>query len=151
MSGHFEGLRVWLLQRVSAIYLGLFLTYVLAHFFLNPRPDYEAWRAWFAHPLVVICSAGFVIALLLHAWVGLRDVVLDYVRHLGARMVLLILIIFLLTGCGLWAIRILIFAGCGTFPGRCPGCGGLQGISYPVPYRGGSGWCQCGAGQCAPG
>jgi succinate dehydrogenase / fumarate reductase membrane anchor subunit len=113
VSGHFEGLRVWLLQRVSAIYLGLFLTYVLARFFLNPRPDYVAWRTWFAHPLFVICSAGFVIALLLHAWVGLRDVVLDYVRHLGARMVLLTLIIFLLTGCGLWAIRILILAGGG--------------------------------------
>ena len=113
LSGHFEGLRVWLLQRVSAVYLGLYLLYVLTHFYLNPQPDYGAWRAWFAQPLVAVCSAGFVIALLLHAWVGLRDVVLDYVRHLGARMVVLTLIIFLLTGCGLWAMRILIFAGGG--------------------------------------
>lgn len=111
MSGHATGLRVWLLQRVSAVYLGLFLCYVLVHFALHPQPDYAAWRAWFARPAVAIGCAGFVLALLLHGWIGLRDVVLDYVRHIGLRLFLLTLIAFLLLGCGFWTLRILMLAG----------------------------------------
>ncbi len=111
MSGHAEGLRVWLLQRVSAVYLGLFLLYVLIHLWLNPRPGYEQWRAWFEEPAFAIGSAGFVLALLLHGWIGLRDVVLDYIRHTGLRLFMLTLIAFLLLGCGIWALRILMLAG----------------------------------------
>jgi len=108
VSHHADGLRTWLLQRVSAVYLGLFLLYVLAHFWLNPRPDYEAWRAWVASPVVSITGAGFILALLIHGWVGVRDVTLDYIHHLGLRLVLLTLVAFLLIGCGLWVMRILI-------------------------------------------
>jgi succinate dehydrogenase / fumarate reductase membrane anchor subunit len=111
VSGHSEGLRVWLLQRISAIYLGGYLLYVLTHFWLHPWPDYTEWHAWFTQPAIAIASAVFVLALLLHGWVGLRDVILDYVHHLGTRMVLLTLINFLLISCGLWAMRILIMAG----------------------------------------
>ena len=89
MSHHADGLRTWLLQRVSAIYLGVFLAYVLVHFWFNPHPDYAAWRGWVASPAVSIASAGFILAVLIHGWVGLRDVTLDYIHHLGLRLVIL--------------------------------------------------------------
>ncbi|MEZ5540551.1 MAG: succinate dehydrogenase, hydrophobic membrane anchor protein [Pseudomonadota bacterium] len=108
MSRHADGLRTWLLQRVSAVYLAGFLVYVLLHFALNPRPDYFAWRAWLSHPPVSVAAAGFVLALLVHGWVGLRDVTLDYVHPLGLRLTVLTAIAFLLIGCGLWAMRVLI-------------------------------------------
>ena len=108
MSHRAEGLRTWLLQRVSAIYLAVFLLYVLVHFWLNPHPDYAAWRGWIASPPVSIAGAGFVLALLIHGWVGLRDVMLDYIHPLGLRLALLTLTAFLLIGCGFWAMRILI-------------------------------------------
>ncbi|MGB5540974.1 MAG: succinate dehydrogenase, hydrophobic membrane anchor protein [Gammaproteobacteria bacterium] len=108
MSHRADGLRTWLLQRVSAIYLGVFLLYVLAHFWLNPYPDYAAWHSWIASPVVSIAGAGFILALLIHGWVGLRDVTLDYVHPLGLRLVVLTLVAFLLIGCGFWAMRILI-------------------------------------------
>jgi len=102
-----HGLRDWLLQRISAVYLAGFLVFLITHIVLNPAPDYETWRAWFAHPLMTVASAGFVLAVLLHGWVGMRDVVLDYVRRLPLRLLLLSLIGLLLTGCGLWALRVL--------------------------------------------
>jgi succinate dehydrogenase / fumarate reductase membrane anchor subunit len=108
VSHRADGLRTWLLQRVSAVYLGLFLLYVLLHFGFNPHPDFAAWRGWVASPLVSITGAGFILALLIHAWVGLRDVVLDYIHHLGLRLAVLTLVAFLLIGCGFWAVRILI-------------------------------------------
>lgn len=106
-----EGLRDWLLQRFSAIYLAGFFAYLLLHFFLHPDPDYGEWRDWLGHPLVGMASAGFILALLVHGWVGLRDVILDYIHHLGLRLTLLALVALLLAGCGFWAIRVLILAG----------------------------------------
>ena len=110
MSRHVDGLGAWLLQRISALYLAGFLLYLLAHFFIQPRPDYQAWRDWLAQPLVSICFAGFILALLMHAWVGLRDVVLDYIHSLGLRLVVLMLIAFVLIGSGFWAVRVLLLA-----------------------------------------
>jgi succinate dehydrogenase / fumarate reductase membrane anchor subunit len=102
---------MWMLQRISAVYLGGFLLYALLHVWLHPHTDYAGWRAWITQPPVTIAWAGCVLALLVHAWVGLRDVVLDYLHHLGLRVAALTLIAFLLLGCGFWALRILIVAG----------------------------------------
>jgi succinate dehydrogenase / fumarate reductase membrane anchor subunit len=110
VSHRADGLRTWLLQRVSAVYLAAFLVYALVHFWRNPQPDYAAWHGWIASPAVSIACAGFVLALLIHGWVGLRDVTLDYVHHLGLRLLVLTLIALLLIGCGLWTVRILIVA-----------------------------------------
>lgn len=110
MSRPTHGLRDWLLQRISAVYLAGFLVFLVAHLLFRPPPDHAAWRAWFTHPLMTVASAGFVLALLLHGWVGMRDVVLDYVRPLPLRLLLLSLIGLLLAGCGLWALRVLLLA-----------------------------------------
>ncbi len=99
-----------MLQRISAVYLAGFLCFLLVHFCLHPHPAYAEWRDWFAQPVVSIACAGFVLAILLHAWVGMRDIVLDYIHTLGLRVVILTLICLLLAGCGFWAMRILILA-----------------------------------------
>jgi succinate dehydrogenase / fumarate reductase membrane anchor subunit len=106
-----SGLREWLLQRVSAVYLAAFFVYLLVHFILHPNPGYAEWRGWLGQPLVAAAVAGFILAVLVHGWVGLRDVVLDYVHHLGVRLAILTLIALVLAGCGFWAVRVLILAG----------------------------------------
>ena len=58
-----------------------------------------------------VAWSGFVLALLVHVWVGLRDIVLDYLHPLALRIGTLALIAFLLGGCGFWALRTLIVAG----------------------------------------
>jgi len=103
-----HGLRDWLLQRISAVYLAGFLVFFLLHIIFRPAQTYQEWHAWFARPAMTVASAAFVLALLLHAWVGMRDVVLDYVHRLWLRLLLLSLIGLLLTGCGLWALHVLL-------------------------------------------
>jgi succinate dehydrogenase membrane anchor subunit len=103
-----HGLRDWLLQRISAVYLAGFLVFFLLRIGLGPALDYQAWHAWFAHPAMTVASTAFVLLLLLHGWLGMRDVVLDYVHRLWLRLLLLSLIGLLLTGCGLWALHILL-------------------------------------------
>jgi len=51
--------------------------------------------------LVVIVSLGY------HAWVGMRDVWMDYVKPMGARLLLQVFTIVWLIGCAGWAIQVL--------------------------------------------
>jgi succinate dehydrogenase / fumarate reductase membrane anchor subunit len=110
MSRH-DGLRTWMLQRLSALYLTAYTIYLLLHFARQAPTDYQAWQAWVATPAVGISAALFFLALLLHAWVGLRDILMDYVHSLALRLSLTALLLLGLSACGLWALRTLWQAG----------------------------------------
>ena len=42
-----------------------------------------------------------------HAWVGVRDILMDYIKHDGLRLALQVLTVLLLAGYVSWAIEIL--------------------------------------------
>lgn len=102
-----SGLRNWFLQRLSALYIVLFLA-AFTLVWCGERIEYDAWRAWVAQPLVNIALILFIAALLIHAWVGIRDVIIDYLKPAAARYVALTLIGVCLLGLALWALRILL-------------------------------------------
>jgi len=108
MSRKASGLKAWVLQRATAIYIGLFAIYLLLVLLMAPPADYAAWRDWFASPLMGIATLLFIVSILLHAWVGIRDVVIDYVWHTPARVTVLTLVALALVACGLWASQSLI-------------------------------------------
>jgi succinate dehydrogenase / fumarate reductase membrane anchor subunit len=108
MSRKASGLKAWVLQRATAIYIGLFALYLLSVMLFTPPTDYAAWRDWFATPLMGIATLVFVVAILLHAWVGIRDVVVDYIWHTPSRITVLSLVALGLVACGLWASQSLI-------------------------------------------
>jgi succinate dehydrogenase / fumarate reductase membrane anchor subunit len=97
-----------LLQRFTAVYLGIFLLYLIVHFIRHPQPTYQEWHAWISHPAMSIASATFIIAFLVHGWVGMRDVVLDYAHSLRLRLLILSLIALAFIACGLWALQVLL-------------------------------------------
>lgn len=102
-----SGLRAWLVQRVTALYMLLFLVFLLTHFLLDRPTSYLAWHTWIASPVVSITALVFCAALLAHMWVGLRDVILDYVKPLAVRVGALALLALGLSGLGGWVMRIL--------------------------------------------
>lgn len=87
-----------------------FIVFVLLHFLIDPPRSYEAWQSWVGHPGVGVAAAVFVAALLMHAWVGLRDVTLDYVAPLAARTSALALIAAALVALAAFALRSLLIA-----------------------------------------
>jgi succinate dehydrogenase / fumarate reductase membrane anchor subunit len=101
------GLRAWLVQRVTAVYMLLFIVFVLAHAIVDPPHSYPAWRAWLMNSGVSIATGVFFAALLAHAWVGVRDVIMDYVHPVALRVCLLALLGFGLAATGAWVMRIL--------------------------------------------
>jgi succinate dehydrogenase / fumarate reductase membrane anchor subunit len=105
-----SGLRAWLVQRFTAVYMLLFLVLALACLAFNAPHSYAEWHQWMANPLAAVPTALFFISLLLHAWVGLRDVMMDYVKPLPLRVALLASLGFCLVGVALWVLRILLLA-----------------------------------------
>ncbi len=102
------GLRAWLMQRISAVYMLFFILFLLFHFLLDPPDSYLAWHGWIRNPGVSVATLVFFAALLLHAWVGIRDVVMDYVRPLALRVSALALLGFSLMAIAAWVVRILL-------------------------------------------
>ncbi len=43
----------------------------------------------------------------LHAWVGVRDIWMDYVKPVGLRLALQVVTIVWLVGCAGWAVQVL--------------------------------------------
>jgi succinate dehydrogenase / fumarate reductase membrane anchor subunit len=102
-----SGLRSWLMQRLTAVYIVLFLV-VFAVLWGGEPISFVAWRAWVAHPAVNIALLLFIFSVLTHAWIGGRDVVMDYVKSVAARYVLLIGFGLGLVIMGLWSLRIIL-------------------------------------------
>ncbi len=105
-----EGLRPWVIQRVSAVYIVLFILYASYCFFSADTIAFGPWREWLYNPFNTTVVGIFVIALLFHAWIGMRDVVLDYVHNIMLRIFILAVLVGVLIGSGLWVFRILLLS-----------------------------------------
>lgn len=88
LTSRYPGMRRWLTQRLCAFTMALYLLlFVVRLAWLAPH-DYAAWQAMFAPMWWRVLTWWFFMCMLMHAWLGVRDVLRDYVPHLGARAVL---------------------------------------------------------------
>ncbi|MBC3810789.1 MULTISPECIES: succinate dehydrogenase, hydrophobic membrane anchor protein [Undibacterium] len=79
--GAHYGVRDWLAQRVTAIVMASYTVILLAMFLTGSNFTYEGWAGIFAQQWFKLATFSVVICLLYHAWVGMRDVWMDYVTH----------------------------------------------------------------------
>ena len=106
--GAHYGTRDWLAQRVTAVLMALFTLVVLAQVLFTRGPvDYYAWAGIFHPQWMKMLTFATVIGLAYHVWVGMRDVLMDYVKPVGIRLVLQILVLVWLVGCAGWSIQVL--------------------------------------------
>lgn len=109
ISAH-EGTGEWLLQRVTALYIGGFALYAILRFAFDPVANYAEWRGWFAGGAVRIGIGLFVLSVLLHSWSGMRNVYMDYVHPLWLRFLVSFLTALALLALGLWVAQLLLAA-----------------------------------------
>jgi len=109
--GAHYGLRDWLVQRVSAAVMALYVLLFLVVLAAAQPIDYAAWTALFRGEAMKLATLLFFISLLLHAWVGMRDILMDYAKPMSVRLGLEIVVAVLLvawTGGSiqiLWSVR----------------------------------------------
>jgi succinate dehydrogenase / fumarate reductase membrane anchor subunit len=105
--GAHYGMRDWLSQRVTAALLALFALVVLAQLLLPGPLGYDRWAGIFAAQWMKVFTFVVIVALVWHAWVGVRDIWMDYVKSVGLRLVLQVATIAWLVGCMGWAFEVL--------------------------------------------
>ena len=105
--GAHYGLRGWIVQRASAVVMLVYTFFSLVILATMPKFDYAGWKALWSMSGMRYATAAFVVAVLLHAWIGLRNVFMDYVHPTGLRFALYIVVVVALVMYGAWAARIL--------------------------------------------
>ena len=92
-----------LLLRASAIVITLYILYILGFVAIVPDITYEVWRGFFASHITKVFTLLTLLSILAHAWIGLWQVLTDYIKPLAVRLVLQLavvvtLLVYLLYG-----------------------------------------------------
>jgi succinate dehydrogenase / fumarate reductase, membrane anchor subunit len=105
--GAHYGLRDWLSQRVTATLMALFTLALIVQVLLPGSMGYDKWAGIFSKQWMKVLTFVVIVSLLIHVWVGVRDVLMDYVKAVGARLALQVATIVWLVACAGWAVQVL--------------------------------------------
>jgi succinate dehydrogenase / fumarate reductase, membrane anchor subunit len=124
--GAHYGMRDWLAQRITAVVMGVFTIVLLVQYLLPAYArnvagervtdasgklvalaGYDKWAGIFAPQWMKLLTFVVIVSLAYHAWVGMRDVWMDYVKSFALRLTLQMLTIVWLVACLGWAIQVL--------------------------------------------
>lgn len=105
--GAHYGLRDWLAQRVTAVLMAIFTLVLIVQVLLPGPMGYDKWAGIFSAQWMRVLTFVTILSLLYHVWVGIRDVLMDYVKPVGVKLVLLVATLVWLVGCAGWAIQVL--------------------------------------------
>ncbi|WP_201586249.1 succinate dehydrogenase, hydrophobic membrane anchor protein [Psychrobacter phenylpyruvicus] len=105
-----SGSRDWIMQRISAVVLAVYAVVMVAFFLFNGSVGYEQWVMFIMSMPMRLLSLLAIVALAVHAWVGMWTVFTDYIKSTGLRIVLQAAMII--------AILVYLFWGVMIFWGR---------------------------------
>lgn len=106
-TGANYGLRDWLGQRVTAVVMAIFILCLAGTLLVSPPQGHAEWKAIFGNQWVRIASFLFLVSLFWHAWIGVRNILMDYVHATAVRLALQILVILSLLFYTVWSAEIL--------------------------------------------
>ncbi|HLS41632.1 MAG TPA: succinate dehydrogenase, hydrophobic membrane anchor protein [Paenalcaligenes sp.] len=97
----------FIVQRATAVIMIVYTLVFLAGVLFSSTLDYAAWRNLFAFrvgslPLGQLLATLFFLSLAWHAWIGVRDIWMDYVKPAGLRLFLQVLTL-------LWLVAAIVF------------------------------------------
>ena len=105
--GAHYGLSDWLAQRISAALMALLTLVVIVQVLLPGEMGYDKWAAIFSSQWMKVLTFVVILSRAYHAWVGMRDIWMDYVKPVGTRLFLMVFTLAWLLGCAGWAIQVL--------------------------------------------
>jgi succinate dehydrogenase / fumarate reductase membrane anchor subunit len=105
--GAHYGLRDWLAQRITAAIMAVYTVLAVAVVLKNQPLTYAVWKDLFARGWMRVATLLFAVSLAWHAWVGVRDILMDYVKPDGPRLALQVFFILLLASYLGWAVQVL--------------------------------------------
>jgi succinate dehydrogenase / fumarate reductase membrane anchor subunit len=107
VTGAHYGLRDWLIQRITAVLMVLYTLVTAGYLLLQPAVDYKLWTHLFSNDVVRTFSLLFLLSVFYHAWIGVRDIVMDYVKPAAIRLLIHVMVILALLLYVIWSVQIL--------------------------------------------
>jgi succinate dehydrogenase / fumarate reductase membrane anchor subunit len=107
LVGAHYGVADWLAQRITAVVMILYTLYALGIVLWHGTLDHAAWQALFRGMFFRVATFLFMVSVAYHAWVGMRNISMDYVKPIGIRLTLQTLIIAALVGYIGWTVAVL--------------------------------------------
>jgi succinate dehydrogenase / fumarate reductase membrane anchor subunit len=105
--GAHYGLRDWLAQRITAALMAVY-SVIAAVVLLSGKPiSYAVWQDLFAQGWMRVATLLFAVSFAWHAWVGVRDILMDYVKPDGLRLGLEVGTLLLIAAYLGWTVQIL--------------------------------------------
>ncbi len=101
-----NGLRDWLIQRISAVILGLYTLFLVGFLMLHSPLQYLDWHNLFANGFMRVFTFLAMLSLLYHTWIGMWTIFTDYIKPPVLRFGIQILVIIALIGYLVWGISI---------------------------------------------
>ena len=105
--GAHYGLRDWLAQRITGAVMAAFTLVMVVALLSGVGGSYENWRGFMSAGMMRFVSFLFIISLCWHAWVGVRDIWMDYIQSTGIKLILHVLTLLALVGYAGWAVQII--------------------------------------------
>jgi succinate dehydrogenase / fumarate reductase membrane anchor subunit len=107
VTGAHYGLRDWLVQRITAVVMAVYLLLLAVILIASPPHDYASWKILFSGQWFRIVSFLFFVSLCWHAWIGMRNILMDYIHSTGTRLLMQVLVILALLFYAVWSVDIL--------------------------------------------
>ena len=107
VTGAHYGLRDWVMQRVTAIVMAAYTVFIAGWLLLHSGAGYDVWTGLFANNVVRSFSLLFLLSVYGHAWVGIRDIVMDYIKWAHLRLAIHVAVILALIMYLIWSVQIL--------------------------------------------
>ena len=107
VTGAHYGMRDWLIQRITAVVMAAYCLVLTGYVLFVPQTNYDLWTSLFSSQIVRTFSLLFLMSLFYHAWIGIRDIVMDYVKPAAVRLAIHVLVILALLLYTIWSVQIL--------------------------------------------
>jgi len=107
VTGAHYGLRDWLAQRITAAIMAVYTIIVLVVLLSGVPITFPVWKDLFAQGWMRVATLLFMASLAWHAWVGVRDILMDYIKPAGLRLALEVLVLLTIAAYVGWTIQIL--------------------------------------------
>lgn len=111
MSWRAGGVRTWIVQRLSAVFLAVGVLLFTLKIASGNADDFVSWHHWMTTPFWNVFFIVFCLSLFSHAWIGIRDVIMDYVHPDGWRFGVLAVFGFYLLAMTVWMLKIFLTVG----------------------------------------
>lgn len=102
-----NGLKDWLIQRVTAVYFAVYSLFLVVFFLTHPEINFAQWHDLAMNTVFRIATVVALFALSLHAWVGIWTVTTDYIKCSIIRISVQMGVILWLVGQLIWGLMIM--------------------------------------------